>query len=146
MNYRTLRVALAGFIVTIGVWSCNNTTIDSKPTQDLESLMIRMAEIEIDSNYFEAYTSILKEESEASIRLETGVICIYPMYTRDNPTQIRLLEIYASREAYESHIQSEHFQKYKTSTLHMVTSLKLIDMEPIDLATMPEIFSKLNRR
>ena len=111
-----------------------------------EDMMIRIAEIEIDSTYIDDYTSILKEESAASIALEPGVLCIYPMYRKDNPTSIRLLEIYADRESYESHLKTEHFLKYKTSTMHMVTSLKLIDMAAIDPQSMDLIFEKLQER
>jgi quinol monooxygenase YgiN len=106
-------------------------------------MMIRISEIEIDSNYLKEYKTILKEESRASIKLEPGVISIYPMYQKENPTQMRILEIYANREAYESHLKTTHFQIYKTTTLKMVKSLKLIDMEAIDEDTMPEIFRKL---
>src|SRR5947209_8924203 len=83
------------------------------------NMMIRISEIEIDSNYLEAYIKILKEESRASVKLEPGVISIYPMYQKENPTQVRILEIYASRQAYESHIKTPHFQEYKTTTLKM---------------------------
>ena len=106
-------------------------------------LMIRISEIEIDSNYVEEYNSILKEESRESMKLEPGVISIYPMSQKENPTQIRILEIYADRNAYESHLKTPHFQKYKTTTLKMVKSLKLIDMEAIDKQSMAEIFRKL---
>lgn len=106
-------------------------------------LMIRISEIEIDSNYVKEYNSILKEESRESMKLEPGVISIYPMYEKENPTQVRILEIYADRNAYESHLKTSHFQKYKTTTLKMVKSLKLIDMQPIDEQSMVEIFRKL---
>ena len=77
------------------------------------------------------------------MKLEPGVISIYPMYEKENPTQVRILEIYADRNAYESHLKTSHFQKYKTTTLKMVKSLKLIDMEAIDKQSMVEIFRKL---
>lgn len=105
--------------------------------------MIRISEIEIDSNYVEEYNSILKEESRESMKLEPGVISIYPMYEKENRAQVRILEIYADRNAYESHLKTPHFQKYKTTTLKMVKSLKLIDMEAIDKQSMAEIFRKL---
>jgi quinol monooxygenase YgiN len=105
--------------------------------------MVRISEIQIDPARLDEYNAILKEESEASVRLEPGVLSIFPMYQRENPTEVRILEIYASRAAYESHIQSPHFQKYKTMTLSMVKSLKLIDMETLDPATMPTIFGKM---
>lgn len=105
--------------------------------------MIRISEIEIDLNFLEEYKSILQEESRASVQLEKGVIAIYPLYQKANPTQIRILEIYENRQAYESHLKTPHFQKYKSSTLKMVKSLNLIDMENIDSETMVEIFKKL---
>jgi quinol monooxygenase YgiN len=108
-----------------------------------KEIMIRISEIEIHSNFVEEYKGILKEEAEASVRLEPGVIAIFPMYQQGNPTQVRILEVYASREAYESHLKTPHFQKYKTTTLKMVTSLKLIDMQAIDAETMIEIFKKM---
>ncbi len=105
--------------------------------------MIRIAEIEIDSAHLEEYKAILKEEAAASVRLEPGVITIFPMYEKENPTQIRIMEIYASRAAYEQHLTTPHFQKYKTTTLKMVRSLELVAMEAIDEATMSLIFEKL---
>ena len=77
------------------------------------------------------------------MKLEPGVISIFPMYQKQHPVQVRILEIYASKEAYELHLRAPHFQKYKTSTLKMVRSLKLLDMELIDPETMTEIFRKL---
>lgn len=106
------------------------------------SMIVRISEIEIDSIHLEQYKAILHEEARAFVELEKGVVSIFPMYRKDGPTQVRILEIYASREAYESHLKTPHFQKYKTSTLHMVKSLKLIDMEALDPATMPQIFRK----
>ena len=124
-------------IILILLFSCN---VFAQKT----NRMIRISEIEIDSNYLEEYKAILKEEARASVKLEPGVICIYPMYQKENPAQIRILEIYANKEAYESHLKTPHFQIYKTTTLKMVRSLKLIDMEAIDEDTMPEIFRRLN--
>lgn len=120
----------------------SNAQAVSAQTKDM---MIRLSEIEIDSNYLDEYNSILKEESRASVLLEADVIAIYPLYQIENPTQIRILEIYANREAYEAHLKTPHFQEYKTSTLKMVKSLKLIDMKSIDSETMKEIFRKIDK-
>ena len=105
-------------------------------------IMVRVSEIEIASSYLEEYKAILKEEAAASVRLEPGVIAIFPMYQKEHPAQVRILEIYANREAYESHLQTSHFQKYKTTTLKMVKSLRLVDMGVVDAETMSRIFRK----
>ena len=109
-------------------------------------MMVRISEIQIDPSRLDEYKAILKEEAEASVRLEPGVISIFPMYERENPTAVRILEIYASRAAYESHLETPHFAKYKTSTLPMVKSLRLVDMEAMDPATMTTIFGKMRGR
>lgn len=106
-------------------------------------LIVRISEIQIAPEHLDEYKAILQEEAEASVRLEPGVISIFPMTQRENPNEVRILEIYASRAAYESHIKSPHFEKYKTTTLPMVKSLKLVDMETMDPASMPAIFGKM---
>ena len=108
-----------------------------------QGMLVRMSEIEVETRDLNEYVAILKSEAEASVRLEPGVVAIFPMYQKDKPTAVRIVEIYASREAYESHLQTPHFQHYKTTTLNMVKSLKLVDMEPIDADTMTSIFKKL---
>lgn len=105
-------------------------------------MMYRISEIEIYPDNLEAYSAILKEESEASVRLESGVIAIFPMYQKENPNQFRILEIYASQEAYQAHLQTPHFKYYKNATLKMVKSLKLVDMQALDEATTDLIFRK----
>ena len=106
-------------------------------------MMIRIAEIEIEPDYLDEYLSILKKEAKASVDLEPGVISIYPMFQKESTNEIRILEIYADREAYEAHLQTPHFKHYKSGTLQMVKSLKLIDMTAIDEQTMPKIFKKI---
>jgi len=110
-----------------------------------QKLMVRISEIEIDADYLEEYKAILKEEAEASVRLEPGVVAIFPMFEKENPTRVRILEIYAGREAYESHLKTPHFQRYKTTTLKMVKSLKLVDMGAMDAETMTKIFKKMKK-
>jgi len=113
-------------------------------TINSDEMMIRISEIEIDPEYLEEYMSILKEESKASVELESGVISIYPMCQKENPNKIRILEIYATKEAYQVHLETPHFKHYKTNTSHMVKSLKLVDMNAIDRQTMSMIFKKIN--
>lgn len=106
-------------------------------------MIVRISEIEIVSGYLEEYKAILEKESSESVKIEPGVIAIYPMYQKANPSQIRILEIYANQAAYHSHLKTPHFQHYKTTTLKMVKSLKLVDMNAIDPGTMSVIFKKV---
>lgn len=136
-----------GLFIFLTTWLTTSpiAIAQTKTTFTSEDMMIRIAEIEVDSSYIDKYVSILKDEAEASVRLEPGVICIYPMFQIEHPTKIRLLEIYANQEAYKSHLQTPHFKHYKETTLKMVKDLKLIDMEAISPETMSEIFRKLRQ-
>jgi quinol monooxygenase YgiN len=113
---------------------------------ETSQMMVRISEIRVHPEHLAQYKAILKEEAEASVRLEPGVTAIFPMYERASDTEFRILEIYADRKAYEAHLKTPHFQKYKSSTLHMVKSLKLIDMQALDADTMAKIFTKMNSR
>lgn len=105
--------------------------------------MVRISEIEVYVEHLEEYKTILKEEAAASIALEEGVVAIFPMFKKDNPTQIRILEIYRDKQAYLAHLKTAHFLKYKSTTLHMVKLLKLIDMDVLDPETAKLMFTKL---
>ncbi len=140
-----MKLVFLVFLTVLLCGSCGQIDQENNPFKS-DNMIIRISEIEIDPDYFTEYISILKEESEASVRLEQGVISIYPMFLKEKPTEIRILEIYADKMAYESHLQTPHFKHYKTTTFKMVKSLKLVDMESIDVETMPKIFKKLNNR
>lgn len=68
---------------------------------------------------------------EASMRLEPGVLTLYAVSEQGHPNKITILEIYADENAYQSHIKTPHFQKYKQGTLKMVQELELIDANPL---------------
>jgi quinol monooxygenase YgiN len=111
--------------------------------QEPTAMMVRISEIEIAASQLNQYKAILAEEAQASVELEPGVIAIFPMYEKESDTTFRILEIYADRRAYELHLKTAHFQKYKATTLEMVKSLKLVDMQTIDGDTMARMFKKM---
>ena len=96
-----------------------------------ENNLVRLSKITVDAAQLDAYNAFLKEEIEASMRLETGVLTLYATAEKDNPYKMTILEIYADRAAYESHLKTPHFQKYKQGTLSMVKELELVDVKPL---------------
>lgn len=85
-------------------------------------------------NYIELTLKYVTEVGEVSLRTEPGVLTMYAVGEKENPCQITILETYANKEAYNKHIASSHFQKYKQGTLHMVKSLELTDQTPLNPA------------
>ena len=120
------------------------TAVAQEKTASLskETMLVRLAEIEVFPEHLQEYLKFANEVDRLSVEHELGVICLFPMQSAEDSTQIRILEIYASEDAYQSHLKTKHFQKYKQGTLHMVKSLKLPAMQPLDPEAMKLIFSK----
>ena len=93
--------------------------------------MVRLAKIVVDAAQLEQYKAILKEEAETSVKLEPGVLTLYAVSEKENPTHFTILEIYADSAAYKSHLQTPHFLRYKTGTTDMVVSLELVETTPL---------------
>ena len=100
-----------------------------------EVQMTRLSKITVNADHLPAYRDALAEEVRASMELEPGVLSLYAVFDKEDPTRLTILEIYASRQAYEQHVKSSHFLKYKNGTLHMVKSLELVDVDPL----LPEL-------
>ncbi len=96
--------------------------------------IVRLSKIEIYPQYLDEYTKYAVEVGEISMRTELGVLTMYAVSEKDNPCRVTILETYASKDAYEKHIASSHFQKYKQETLKMVKSLELVDQNPLNPA------------
>lgn len=116
----------------------------SEPRLLADSMLIRISEIEVFPQHLTEYLQFAREVGAKSVEIEPGVICINPMQMKRDSCQIRILEIYATPDAYREHIASDHFQKYKTGTLHMVKTLDLVDMYALSPESMPLIFQKMN--
>ena len=97
--------------------------------------IVRLSIIEVHPQYLEEYKKIATEVGETSLRTEPGVLTMYAVAQKDNPYLITILETYASQKAYQSHIASQHFQKYKEASLPMVKSLELLDQVPLNAAS-----------
>jgi len=96
---------------------------------------IRLAKIKVDGSQLESYKHALEEGIRTAVQVEPGVITLYAMYDKNDPTNITVFEVYASVDAYRAHIETPHFKKYKNTTAKMVKSLELTDVLPIAFET-----------
>ncbi|MDE7409667.1 MAG: antibiotic biosynthesis monooxygenase [Muribaculaceae bacterium] len=94
--------------------------------------IVRLSKIQVNPAYLDEYMKYAVEVGTKSLETEPGVLTMYAVADKENPCSITILETYASQEAYKSHIASEHFLKYKQGTLHMVDSLLLDDVTPLN--------------
>ena len=111
--------------------------------QEMNGLIVRIAEIEVHPQYLKEYLEAARSVGAESVKKEPGVICIFPNQITEDKNKIRIVEIYRNKESYEHHLTTEHFQTYKQGTLHMVKSLNLVDLSPLDKEAMLLIFTKI---
>jgi quinol monooxygenase YgiN len=93
--------------------------------------LVRLAIIEVDTANLTPYNKFLKEEIEASIQKEPGVITLYGVAEKENPERVTLFETYSDSSEYKKHLATPHFLKYKQGTLQMVKHLELVETQTI---------------
>lgn len=125
-NRKFLIAVLSSLVFTL---LFSNSIMAQEKTQ-----MVRFAKLKIDPSQLEKYNTALKEQMNTAIRLEPGVLSYTAVADKNNPTDITILEIYADTDAYQSHIETLHFKKYKETVKNMVQSLELIDLSLIGSA------------
>lgn len=108
----------------------------------LDDRIVRLSIVTVYPNMLAEYMKFAAECGKTSMREEPGVLMMYSMQEKDRPERISILEIYADRDAYERHIQTPHFQKYKQGTLAMVQKLELLDQT----ALIPDMKMKEQKR
>ena len=128
-------------LLLFGLLSCGGTGKETHPSmqqgmcakqQMTSSGIVRLSKVEVYPQYLDEYTKYATEVGEISLRTEPGVLTMYAVGEKENPCKITILETYVSWEAYNKHIVSAHFQKYKQGTLHMVKSLELKGQTPLN--------------
>ena len=101
--------------------------------------MFRIAKIKVDPVQLEKYTLALREQMNAAIQNEPGVLSYYAVADKKDPSSITIFETYADTAAYNAHILTPHFRKYKEIVKEMVTSLELVDVSLVAAAKKPDM-------
>ncbi len=128
----TMRLLALAATVVIACLSCSRESVPAPPRT---RPVVRLAELQIDPAQLADYLAALREEIATSIRVEPGVLTLYAVQVKDDPTRVRLFEMYADSTAYDAHIASPHFKKYKIGTAAMVKSLTLLETVPVLLGS-----------
>jgi hypothetical protein len=122
-----LGVALRAFLMLplgggLMLSSCAAPGLEAAAAPQAQAMVAGLWELEVDPAQIGAFKAI-------------GVENLIQL--ADDPTQVRVLEVYANQDAYQAHIRTPHFLKYKNGTEKMVQSLELPLANPIMLAAKP---------
>lgn len=113
--------------------------LNTKVMAQEKNQMVRLAKIKVDPLQLDKYNSALKEQMAAAVRIEPGVLTYYAVADKSDPSNITILEIYEDTAAYNTHITTPHFKKYKETVKDMVKSLELTDVKLVGMAKKPDM-------
>jgi quinol monooxygenase YgiN len=124
ISHPFLKATLLFGVATVALgWSAKPAV--SKPQK------VRLARIVVDSIQLASYKALLKEGVEMAMRREPGVLSLYAVFEKKKPNHLTILEVYADEAAYQAHLKTPHFLKYKNGTQAMVQSLELVETDPL---------------
>lgn len=123
------------FLAILGVILMMTATTSAKSVRTPEGNMPRVQWAVVEST-----AGTMSQMIEMGARIlapttakEAGTYALYGVIERDNPNLMRLLEIYASDEAYRIHSTSPAFQQYRAERLPILAGLKILPVNGIVL-------------
>lgn len=90
-------------ILMIGISLLASAAAGPTLGQEKPDQYIQVAEIEIDPSQIDAYRAAVKEHIETAVRIETGVLTLYAVSDKNDPSKVKVFEIYRDGDAYRQH-------------------------------------------
>lgn len=103
-----------------------------------KELFIRLIKMEIVSSETAAFNKLATKVMVPGIEEERGVLMMYGLAEKTNPTRVSILEVYENPDAYNKHLRTTHFLTYKEKSKKIVRSLKVTDVDSILLGSKPQ--------
>lgn len=110
----------------------------SLSTIQREQLYIRLIKMEIDPSTTEKFRNLATTCMLPGIKNEPGVLVMYAVAEKDHPSRVSILEVYENPAAYQKHLETKHYLKYKGESRKLVRSLQFIDVREILLGSKPQ--------
>ncbi len=122
------------FLAILGVIFMMTATASAKSIKTFDGNMPRVqwAVVESTAGNMESMLE-MGEKLAPTVAKEDGTYALYGAIEKNNPNLLRLLEIYASDEAYRIHSTSPAFQKYRAERLPILAGLKILPVNAIAL-------------
>ena len=83
----------------------------SGPAVAQQAQYVQIAELEIDPAQLESYKATISEHAETAIRVEPGVLVLFAVSEKENPTHVRVFEVYRDIHAYKGASRSTALQE-----------------------------------
>ena len=138
----TVRLSL--FVRRLVMWVSPFMTVSyvssvEAQSQRMAAPAVRLAELRVDPAQLDAFIAAAKEHVDAAMRLEPGILAFHVAAEKDHKDRVRVLEMYVDERAYEAHLQSPHFRRFRAATQGMTLSRELHEAVPVLLGAKPRL-------
>lgn len=110
---------------------CLMSVVMMTATTSYAEPIIRIFEMQIHPESVEEFTALGKHNIRQSVNTEQGVLGMYVMTDKDDPSKFYIVETYADESAYQAHRASPHFQAWLNGAKDMIISRKMIETTPV---------------
>lgn len=107
-------------------------------TSRSDSFYIRLIKLQIDPDAINKFKALGNDVMLPGVKNEPGVLVMYALAEKEDPSKISILEVYESINAYEELLESPHYKQYKESAEGLVKSLEFTEVNPLLLGSKPQ--------
>lgn len=115
-------------------WAVSATLAFAQPQA---APVVRLFELGIAPGQTAAFDAAGRANIGTSIQQEPGTLAMFAVTQQNDPLMAQVLEVYRNTAAFQAHAASAHFKQFLADTQPVVTTKKLIELEPQFLRDKP---------
>lgn len=96
----------------------------------LDKTVMNIFELGIKAGKSRQYDEVARSTISSSVETESGTLAMYSLKRKDDLNQAYMIEIYAGKEAYKKHLDSEQYQAFIKRAPEITDKKSKIDVTP----------------
>lgn len=126
----------------VGAWVLAVLLGSSALAQEPQGPFVRLEDLDVDAARLKEFKAAARENAVTTLQREPGALASHATAEKDKPTRIRVFELYADAGAYQAHLRTPHFQRFRDATAKMVLARETYDAVPVLLGAKPRMPAK----
>ncbi|MEM8775560.1 MAG: putative quinol monooxygenase [Pseudomonadota bacterium] len=84
-----------------------------------------LVRFQVKPDHMSAFLALMHENAGTSLSQEPGCSRFDVLTDQERPNQVFLYEIYNDRDAFEQHLESDHFKQFESAVIDMVMNKQI---------------------
>jgi quinol monooxygenase YgiN len=126
-------------LLITGVIALGAYAVPPASAQTPAAPVVRWADLSVDPARLSDFKAAANEHGSAVLDAEPGVLALHAVAEKDNPSSIHVFEMYVDAAAYQAHLRSPHFQRFRTRTEKWIIERQLHEGVPVRLAAKSQL-------